>query len=239
MTDRNIARICAGIPAINSTLLWRIDFLVGDAVVLLELPQESGTRSTLILRDIEMNRARHAARADQVGCPADFTPEGGLSGDRETATAQATAECLRREGISEVIADRSLPMIFAEFLNQAGIHVTCDPDMWVAQRRQKTSEEVEHLQSQFVPFWIKNNAAWWSQQLIDDSDFVAGLEYLIQNEIITIQDDQVISSYSSNEIPVWIKNNAGWWSEDLITEKEFIDGLQWLISNGIIQVTET
>ena len=145
MTDRNVARICAGIPAINSTLLWRIDFLVGDSVVLLELPKSGGTRSTLLMRDIEMDRARHTARVDQVGCPADFTPEGGLSGDRETATAQATAEYLRREGISEVIADRSLPIIFAEFLTQAGIHVTCDPDMWVAQRRQKTSEEVEHL----------------------------------------------------------------------------------------------
>jgi len=100
--------------------------------------------------------------------------------------------------------------------------------------------EVEQLKSQYVPIWIKNNAAWWSQELIEDSDFVAGIEYLIQNEIITIQDDQVItSSYSSNEIPEWIKYNAGWWSEDLITEKEFIDGLQWLITNGIIQVTET
>jgi len=100
--------------------------------------------------------------------------------------------------------------------------------------------EIQTLKSQYVPIWIKNNAAWWSQQLIEDSDFVAGIEYLIQNEIITIQDNQVIaSSYSSNEIPEWIKNNAGWWSEDLITEKEFIDGLQWLISNGIIQVIET
>jgi len=100
--------------------------------------------------------------------------------------------------------------------------------------------EVETLKSQYIPIWIKNNAAWWSQQLIEDSDFVAGIEYLIQNEIITIQDDQVIApSYSSNDIPVWIKSNAGWWSEDLITEKEFIDGLQWLISNGIIQVKET
>jgi len=100
--------------------------------------------------------------------------------------------------------------------------------------------EVEQLKSQYVPIWIKNNAAWWSQELIEDSDFVAGIEYLIQNEIITIQDNQVIaSSYSSDEIPEWIKYNAGWWSEDLITEKEFIDGLQWLISNGIIQVTET
>jgi len=99
--------------------------------------------------------------------------------------------------------------------------------------------EIQTLKSQYVPIWIKNNAAWWSQELIEDSDFVAGIEYLIQNEIITIQDDQIIASYSSNEIPVWIKNNAGWWSEDLITEKEFIDGLQWLVSNGIIQVTET
>jgi len=100
--------------------------------------------------------------------------------------------------------------------------------------------EIQTLKSQYVPIWIKNNAAWWSQELIEDSDFVAGIEYLVQNEIITIQDDQVIApSYSSNDIPVWIKSNAGWWSEDLITEKEFIDGLQWLISNGIIQVTET
>ena len=100
--------------------------------------------------------------------------------------------------------------------------------------------KVEQLKSQYVPIWIKNNAAWWSQELIEDSDFIAGIEYLIQNEIITIQDNQVIaSSYSSNEIPSWIKNNAGWWSDDLITEQEFIDGLQWLISNGIIQVTET
>ena len=100
--------------------------------------------------------------------------------------------------------------------------------------------EVEQLKSQHVPIWIKNNAAWWSQELIEDEDFVAGIEYLIQNKIITIQDNQVIaSSYSSNEIPDWIKNTAGWWSENQITEKEFIDGIQWLISNGIIKVVET
>jgi len=98
--------------------------------------------------------------------------------------------------------------------------------------------EIQTLKSQYVPIWIKNNAAWWSQELIEDSDFVAGIEYLIQQEIILISDSGDITN-TSNEIPSWIKNNAGWWSEDLITEKEFIDGLQWLVSNGIIQVTET
>jgi len=99
--------------------------------------------------------------------------------------------------------------------------------------------EIQTLKSQYVPIWIKNNAAWWSQQLIEDSDFVAGIGYLIQQEIITLTESGTLETSSSDEIPNWIKNNAGWWSEDLITEKEFIDGLQWLISNGIIQVTET
>ncbi len=98
--------------------------------------------------------------------------------------------------------------------------------------------EIVQLKSQYVPIWIKNNAAWWSQEMIDDSDFISGIEYLIQQEIILISDNGEVTN-TSNEIPSWIKNNAGWWSEDLITEKEFINGIQWLISNGIMQVTET
>ncbi len=99
--------------------------------------------------------------------------------------------------------------------------------------------EVEQLKPQNVPIWIKNNANWWSQEMIEDSDFVAGIEYLIQEKIITISQSGNVAANSSDEIPTWIKNNAGWWSEDLITEKEFIDGLQWLISNGIISVGKT
>ena len=151
MPDRKIAKICAGVPAMNNTLLWRIRFMVGDPVALLELPDSDGTRSTLLLRDIEMQRARKSANVDEVGCPADFSPEGGLSGDRETATAQAAAECLRREGVTDVVADRTLPLIFAEFLSRAGITGQCDTELWVGERRQKNEEEIEHLrQSQNV-----------------------------------------------------------------------------------------
>ena len=147
MPDQKVAKICAGVPTMNNTLLWRVRFMVGDPVALLELPDSGGARSVLLLRDIEMQRARKSARVDQVGCPADFTPEGGLSGDRETATAQAAAEYLRREGITDVVADRSLPLIFAEFLSRAGITVQCDTELWVAERRQKSAEEIEHLRT--------------------------------------------------------------------------------------------
>jgi Xaa-Pro aminopeptidase len=82
---------------------------------------------------------------DRVACPADFTPASGLSGDRETANAQAAVECLRRAGTTRVVGDRTLPLIFADFARQAGIRVECDPNRWVQERRQKTAEEIQHL----------------------------------------------------------------------------------------------
>ncbi|MGY8770821.1 MAG: M24 family metallopeptidase [Pirellulales bacterium] len=145
MTSNRVAKICAGVPAINYTLFWRIQFQVGDPVALLEIPTASGTKSILIMRDIEMDRGKKFAKADQINCPADFAPEGGLSGDRETATAQAAAECLIQEGMTEVIADRSLPFIFVEFLTRAGISVQCDTELWVTDRRQKNEQEIEYL----------------------------------------------------------------------------------------------
>jgi Xaa-Pro aminopeptidase len=125
--------------------------MVGDPVAFLEWPTPAGPHSVLLLRDIEMERAKKAACVNQVGCPADFAPAEGLSGDRETATAQAAAECLRRAGVDRVVADRTLPLIFAEFLQRAGITVECDTEMWVADRRRKNEQEIAYLrESQHV-----------------------------------------------------------------------------------------
>jgi Xaa-Pro aminopeptidase len=145
MSNTPIARIAAGIPQLHSSLFWRIRFSVGDQVVLLEIPNGNTTESTLLLRDIEMGRAKQYARVDHVGCPPMFAPEGGLSGDRETANAQAAIECLRRAGVTHALGDRTLPLIFADFARKAGITIECDPDCWVNERRQKSDEEIDHL----------------------------------------------------------------------------------------------
>ncbi len=137
------ARMMAGIPALNAGLYRRIRFLVGDPVALIEVADETKlVESTLILRDIEIERARATANANSIACPADFTPDGGLSGDRETATAQSAAEFVRRTGCKEVVVDRSLPMIYAEMLNRAGIHVRCDTEWGLIERRQKDAAEI-------------------------------------------------------------------------------------------------
>ncbi len=140
------ARMMAGVPAINAGLYRTIRFLVGDPAVYIELAEANAKPSSiLILRDIEMQRAKQNARADRVACPADFTPESGLSGDRETATAQSAAQFLISQGIRRVTVDRSLPMIYFEMLRRAGIEAQIDLDWGVIERRMKDEQEIEAL----------------------------------------------------------------------------------------------
>jgi hypothetical protein len=37
-----------------------------------------------------------------------------------------------------------------------------------------------------IPNWIKNNAKWWSEGQIDDTAFVSGIQYLIQNGMMDV-----------------------------------------------------
>lgn len=142
MSDR--PEILAGVPMKNPWLYRRAPIAVADPAVLIDLPGE-GTR--LIMRDIEIGRAREARVADHIHSPADFVSKERMSGDRETATAQSAAAFLRQKGVAEVWTDRSLPMLFAHMLEQAGVRVHCDPEMDVLERRAKSEQEVEHLRN--------------------------------------------------------------------------------------------
>ena len=37
-----------------------------------------------------------------------------------------------------------------------------------------------------IPDWVRNNAGWWADGLIGDSDFVSGIQWLITNGIMKI-----------------------------------------------------
>ena len=40
-----------------------------------------------------------------------------------------------------------------------------------------------------IPSWIKNNAGWWADDNISDSDFLYGIKFLVENNIIQFQSD--------------------------------------------------
>ena len=87
-----------------------------------------------------------------------------------------------------------------------------------------------------IPAWIKNNAGWWATDQIDDSSFLKGIEYLIQERVMVIPPTETSGQTESRAVPGWIKNNAGWWATDQIDDSAFLKGIQYLIREGIIVI---
>ena len=102
---------------------------------------------------------------------------------------------------------------------------------------EKPELSIDFSYTNLVPDWIKNNAGWWADGLIDDNSFVSGIQWLISNNVMTIPPAESTTANQSNVIPDWIKNNAGWWASGQIPDSAFVSGLQWLISNGIMTIS--
>ena len=90
--------------------------------------------------------------------------------------------------------------------------------------------------SEGIPEWVKNNASWWSERLISQTEFTNGLEFLINEGIIYIPQTEPGPSGPDKIIPDWVRNTAGWWADDKIPDSEFINAMKYLIEIGIIQV---
>jgi Xaa-Pro aminopeptidase len=142
MTTEHTATLLSGVPSINKAVFHAIRFDAHDPASIIVTPH--GNRR-LVLRDVEVARAKTMAKADEVFCYEDFEPSAGLSGDREIRAAQATAECLRRMDITQVTVDRTASALLIDELEIAGITVMLDRQLGVRDRRSKDAEEVAAL----------------------------------------------------------------------------------------------
>ena len=88
-----------------------------------------------------------------------------------------------------------------------------------------------------IPGWIKTHAGWWAGGQINDSAYLLGIQYLIEEGIMVIPSTEMSESSGSQEVPVWIKNNAGWWASGQIDDITYVSGIQYLVKVGIIKVS--
>ena len=93
----------------------------------------------------------------------------------------------------------------------------------------------QYATAESIPDWIRNNAIWWSEGAISQADFVSGLQFLIQKNILQVPATQV-SQNTSEQVPEWVKNNAAWWGEGKVTDTEFVNSVQYLMKIGLITV---
>lgn len=87
-----------------------------------------------------------------------------------------------------------------------------------------------------IPDWIRNNAKWFADGTITESDFTSGIEFMIKSGIMKIPMPEQTQMDSAADVPDWVKNNARWWSDGMISDDDFVKGIQYLVQKGIIQI---
>ena len=127
---------------------------------------------------------------------------------------------------------------------------------------------VETCSQKHVPSWIKTNAEWWTQGMVDEKTFLNGIKFLINENIIEIPDviknektspDCIIYQTGKNistrpgdsesinscvdaqigqKIPLWIVSNIEWWVDGQINDDTFLQGIEFLVANQIIDVND-
>lgn len=55
--------------------------------------------------------------------------------------------------------------------------------------KEETASEMAEMigEAGFVPDWVRNNAGWWAEGLIDDQTFLRAIQYLIQEGILVVR----------------------------------------------------
>ena len=86
-----------------------------------------------------------------------------------------------------------------------------------------------------IPNWIKLNANWWATDQISDDEFLEGIDFLIQKELVS-SPMEYTSDDSKQKIPQWLKFPANWWATDQISDDEFLKIIEILIQRQKIIV---
>lgn len=110
-----------------------------------------------------------------------------------------------------------------------------------------------------LPNWVMKNSAWWSEGILDKSDFAQAIKYIIKQGLIQIpatsesstQDNSSASvdqlhkymqlwssgqidhiptaSESSVKVPEWVKKNVQLWSSREIDDQTFFSSIEYLL----------
>ncbi len=75
-----------------------------------------------------------------------------------------------------------------------------------------------------IPTWVKNNAVWWAEDQISDSDFAIGIDFLMKEGLLN-------TNPIPDEFPSHLKTDSKNWADGVITDSEYLLILENWIGN--------
>jgi Xaa-Pro aminopeptidase len=125
----------------DADMLYATRMFVPDPFIFLE---QDGKR-TIVLSDLEIDRGRKQAQADEILPYSEFEREVQGSAKKAPAFEKVLAHFLRGRGVRSAIVPASFPLRYAEELADNNIRLQTTKDLFWPERESKTEEELRSM----------------------------------------------------------------------------------------------
>ena len=126
---------------LNADMLYAAGLFVPDPFTYLQV----NGRTTIMMSDLEIDRARAQSKADEVVSLTDYTDRAKKSGNADPGLVDAVVELLREREVKGVRVPNSFPLGYADKLRDRGFTVASKEDPFWDQRPVKTDDEVASI----------------------------------------------------------------------------------------------
>lgn len=122
----------------DADMLYASGMFVPDPFTFLQVDG----RTTIMMSDLEIDRARAQSKVDEVVSLTDYSDRGKKRGNADPGLMDAVIELLREREVKRVCVPNSFPLGYADKLRDRGFAVTSKEDPFWVQRPVKTDDEV-------------------------------------------------------------------------------------------------
>ncbi|MDE2847242.1 MAG: M24 family metallopeptidase [Gemmatimonadota bacterium] len=140
MTDPsgNEAVLLIADSELNADMLYAAGLFVPDPFTFLQV----NGRTTIMMSDLEIDRARAQSKADEVVSLTDYSDRAKKTGNADPGLMDAVVELLREREVKGVRVPNSFPLGYADKLRDRGFTVASKEDPFWDRRPVKTDDEV-------------------------------------------------------------------------------------------------
>jgi Xaa-Pro aminopeptidase len=139
--NRTDARLIYSASESDANMLWATRFFAPDPFIFIE----KRARRTLVMSDLEIDRAKDQASVDKVLAYSDYVRRLQSKGKSGPVLADVLIEIFRDLKIASVAVPSTFPVGLADQLRRKRIRVVAQPDPFWTEREIKTKEEVRDI----------------------------------------------------------------------------------------------
>jgi Xaa-Pro aminopeptidase len=139
---RNPARLIVAPSDTDADMLYATGIFIGDPFIFLE---QNGKR-TLVLSDLEIDRAKKNARAEEFVMLSELEREVQGKSKQAPSYEKVLAHFLTKRGVKRALVPANFPLGYANQIKRRGIALETSNGLFWPAREKKTSEEIKLLE---------------------------------------------------------------------------------------------